>query len=137
MEFCECHLPGTTGTVIALLTIWDLGNPTWSERMASACDLARPTYHVGWAFMARYAQHVSSMLQEVTTVSSYQRKLLEEYDHQVEAKDRLITDLRKGNRELLQWTHTLERCNKELHDDLLHMYRNLDFKTDSLDNTHT
>jgi hypothetical protein len=57
---------------------------------------------VGWAFTARYAQHVSSLLQEVTTVDTHQHLRLEEYDHKVEAKDRLITDIRKGNRDLLQ-----------------------------------
>jgi hypothetical protein len=46
-------------------------------------------------------------------VGAYQHMRLEEYDHQVEAKDLLIAELRKGNRELLQQTHTLERCNKE------------------------
>jgi hypothetical protein len=54
-EFCECHLPGLNSTVIALLPIWDVGNPTWSERLTTACDPKHPTYHVGWALMARYA----------------------------------------------------------------------------------
>jgi hypothetical protein len=70
-------------------------------------------------------------------VGAYQHMRLEEYNHQVEAKDLLIAELRKGNRELLQQIHTLERCNKELHNDLLCMYHNLNFKTDSLDSTHT
>jgi hypothetical protein len=62
---------------------------------------------------------------------------LEEYDQQVEAKDCLIAELRKGNEELLQQTHTLERHNKEFPDDLLCTYHNLNFKADSLDSTHT
>jgi hypothetical protein len=45
---------------------------------------------------------VSSLLQEVTLVGSLYLVHLEEYNHQVEAKDRLIDELRKGNRELLQ-----------------------------------
>jgi hypothetical protein len=46
----------------------------------------------------------------------------------VEAKDRLITDMRKGNRELLQQNHILEVCNKELNNELMQTY---------LDSTHT
>jgi hypothetical protein len=54
-EFCERHLPGLDSTIVALLPIWDVGNPTWSERLATACDPEHPTYHVSWALMARYA----------------------------------------------------------------------------------
>jgi hypothetical protein len=64
--------------------------------MAAACDTAGQTYHAGWTFIARYTQHVISLLLEVTTVGAYQCMHLEEYDHQVEAKDRLIDELRKG-----------------------------------------
>jgi hypothetical protein len=69
--------------------------------MATACDIAWQTYHAGWAFTAHYTQHVSSLLWEVTMVGTYQRVHLKEYNHQVEAKDRLIDELRKGNRDLL------------------------------------
>jgi hypothetical protein len=88
MEFCERHLQ-------------DEGNPTWSRRLAIDCDTARQTYHVGWAFTARYAHHMSSLLQVVMMVGTYQCMRLEEYNHQVEAKDHLIDELRKGNREVL------------------------------------
>jgi uncharacterized Fe-S cluster-containing MiaB family protein len=44
--------------------------------------------------MVRYACHVSSLHQEVTTAGTHQCMCLEEYDHQVEAKDRSIADLR-------------------------------------------
>jgi cell division protein FtsB len=96
---------------------------------------AIPTTRVGRS--RRYGRHVSSLLQEVTAVGAYQRMRLEEYVHQVEAKHRLIAELQKGNRDLLQQTHTLERCNKELHDDLLRTYHSLNLKTDTLDSTHT
>jgi hypothetical protein len=46
-EFYECHLSNTTGTIVALLPILDLGNLTWSGRLAAACDPTRPTYHAG------------------------------------------------------------------------------------------
>jgi chromosome segregation ATPase len=62
---------------------------------------------------------------------------LEEYDHQVEAKDHLIDELRKGNRELLHQNHSLERRNKELNDDLLRTCHNLEFKIESLKSTRT
>jgi hypothetical protein len=44
---------------------------------------------------------MSSMFQEVTATGAYQCLRLEEYDHQVSAKNRLIKDIQKGNRELL------------------------------------
>jgi hypothetical protein len=47
--------------------------------------------------MACYTRHVSSLLHEVTIVDAYQHRCLKEYDHQVEAKDCLISELRKGN----------------------------------------
>jgi hypothetical protein len=137
MEFYERHLRDTAGTPIALFPIRDMGNLTWSEGQTAACHTACQTYHVGWVLTGRYTRHMSSLLQEVTTVGAYQCMRLEEYNHKVEAKDRLIAELRKGNRELLQQTHTLERRNKELHDDLLCTYRSLNFKTDTLNSTHT
>jgi hypothetical protein len=36
---------------------------------------------------------MSSMFQEITTTSAYQCLHLEEYDHQVSAKNRLIKDI--------------------------------------------
>jgi hypothetical protein len=50
-------------------------------------------YHAGWAFTARYAQHMSSMFQEVAVTSAYQHLCLAEYDHQVSAKNHLIKDI--------------------------------------------
>jgi septal ring factor EnvC (AmiA/AmiB activator) len=73
------------------------------------------------------------MLQEVTPTGTYQRLRLEEYDHQVEAKTRLIKDIQKGNQELLQWNHRLEMRIKELNDELMRTYHSRDVKTDLLD----
>jgi hypothetical protein len=53
------------------------------------------------AFTAHYVQHMSSMFQEVVVTGAYQHLRLEEYDHQVSAKNRLIKDIQKGNCELL------------------------------------
>jgi hypothetical protein len=69
--------------------------------VAAVSNPEHSAYHAGWAFTARYAQHMSSMFQEVTTTGAYQRLCLEEYDHQVSAKNCLIKDIQKGNRELL------------------------------------
>jgi hypothetical protein len=77
------------------------------------------------------------MLQEVMMIGSFQRMRLEVYNHQVEVKDCLIDELRKGNRDLLWQSHSLEGRNKELHDDLLRSYHILDFKNDSLDSICT
>jgi hypothetical protein len=92
-DFCEHHLPGLAGTAIALFPIQNEGNTVWSERLAVVGDPEHSAYHTGWAFTARYAQHMSSMLQEVTVAGAYHRLRLEEYDHKVSAKNRLIKDI--------------------------------------------
>jgi hypothetical protein len=70
-EFCERHLPGLIGIAVALFPIQNEGNTTWSERLAAVGDPERPTYHTGWAFTARYAQHMSTMFQDVTMTGDY------------------------------------------------------------------
>jgi hypothetical protein len=62
MEFCERHLPGLNDTAIALLPIQNEGNVVWSEHVAATGDPELLTYHPGWAFTARYAQHACSLL---------------------------------------------------------------------------
>jgi hypothetical protein len=62
IEYYERHLSGLNSTVVALFPIWDMGNREWSEHLAATCDPVLATYHMGWAFMMRYAQHVNSML---------------------------------------------------------------------------
>jgi chromosome segregation ATPase len=124
------------GTAIALLTVQNEGNVAWSECLATVGDPERSTYHAGWAFMARYAQHMSSMFQEVTVTGAYQCLRLEEYDHHVSAKNHLIKDIQKGNREL-QENHHLEAHVMELNDELMRAYRIHDVKSDFLDDAHT
>jgi cell division protein FtsB len=55
----------------------------------------------------------------------------------VSAKNRLIKDIQKGNRELLQENHHLEACIKELNDELMRTYRSRDVKSDFLNDTLT
>jgi hypothetical protein len=123
-EFCERHLPVLGDTAITLLPIQNEGNTVWSERLAAIGDPELLTHHAGWALTARYAQHVSSLL-------------LEECAGQVKAKNRVIKDIQKGNRELLQRNTRLETCIRELNDELMMTYRSCDFKTDDLDDTRT
>jgi hypothetical protein len=137
IEFCEHHLPGLVGTAIALFPVQNEGNTVWSERLAAVGDPERSAYHMGWAFMARYAQHMSCMFWEVTMTGAYQRLCLKEYDHQVSAKNCLIKDIQKGNRELFQESHRLEARVKELNDELMRTYRSCDVKSDFLDDAHT
>jgi hypothetical protein len=136
-EFCERHLPGLIGTVVSLFPVQNKSYTTWSEHLVAIGDPEHLAYRAGWAFMARYAQHMSSMFQEVTLTGAYQRLRLEEYDHQVSAKNRLIKDIHKGNRELLQKNHRLEAHAKELNDELMRTYCSRDFKTDLLGDAHT
>jgi chromosome segregation ATPase len=55
----------------------------------------------------------------------------------VKAKNRVVKDIQKGNRELLQKNARLETCIRELCDELMRTYRSHDFKTDDLDDTRT
>jgi hypothetical protein len=136
-EFCEGHLPGLDGTTVALFPIRNEGNAVWSDLLAAVGDAERLTYHAGWTFTTRYAQHMSSMLQEVTATGAHQCLHLEKYDDQIKANNRLIKDIQKGNRELLQQNHCLETHVKELNDELMRMYHSHNVKTNFLDDAHT
>jgi NADPH-dependent ferric siderophore reductase len=136
-EFCEHHMPILGDTAIALLPVRNDGNAVWSERVAIIDDPELPTHHVGWALMARYSQHVSSLLQEVTATGAHLRLCLEEWAGQVKAKNHVVKDIQKGNRELLQKNARLETRVNELNDELMRTYRNRDFKADDLNDTCT
>jgi septal ring factor EnvC (AmiA/AmiB activator) len=137
MEFCERHLPVLSDTVIALHPVQNEGNAVWSERVAAIDDPKLPTHHAGWVLTARYAQHVSSLPQEVTVMSAHLRLRLEECAGQVKAKNCVVKDIQEGNRELLQKNTRLETRIRELNDELMRTYRSHDFKTDDLDVTRT
>jgi hypothetical protein len=77
-EFYEHHLLVLGDTAIALLPIQNKGNMVWSEHVAAIGDPELPTHHAGWALMTHYAQHVSSLLQEVTATGAHLRLRLEE-----------------------------------------------------------
>jgi hypothetical protein len=136
-KFCEHHLPVLGDTAIALLPIRNEGNAVWSERVTAIGDPEFLTHYAGWVLTARYAQHMSSLLQEVTATSTHLRLRLEECADQVKAKSRVIKDIQKGNRELLQENDHLETRMSELSDELMRTYRSRDFKTDDLDDTRT
>jgi hypothetical protein len=97
-----------------LLPVRNEGNAVWSERVTAIGDPESSTHHAGWALTARYAQHVSSLLQEVTATSAHLRLYLEECADQVKAKNHVVKDIQKGNRELLQKNARLETCIREL-----------------------
>jgi hypothetical protein len=136
-EFCERHLPVLGDTAIALLPVRNEGNTVWSERVTAIGDPEFLTHHVGWALTASYAQHVSSLLQEVIATGAHLCLRLEECADQVKAKNRIVKDIQKGNRELLQKNAHLETCIRELSDELMRTYRSHDFKTDDVDDTCT
>jgi NADPH-dependent ferric siderophore reductase len=135
--FCECHLPVLGDSALALLPARNEGNAVWSERVAAIGDPELPTHHAGWALTARYAQHVSSLLQEVTTTGAHLRLRLEECTDQVKVKNRVVKDIQKGHRKLLQKNTRLETRIRELSDELMRTYRNRDFKIDDLNDTRT
>jgi chromosome segregation ATPase len=80
---------------------------------------------------------VSSLLQEVTATGAHLHLCLEEYAGQVMAQNRVVKDIQKGKRELLQKNAHLETRVKELNDELMRTYRSRDFKADDLDDTRT
>jgi hypothetical protein len=96
-EFCERYLPVLGDTAIALLSIQNEGNVVWSERVTAIGDPESSTHHAGWALTACYAQHVSSLLQEVTMMGAHLRLHLEECTDQAKAKNCVIKDIQKGN----------------------------------------
>jgi NADPH-dependent ferric siderophore reductase len=136
-KFCERHLLILDDTALALLPVRNEGNAVWSEHVTTISDPEFPTHHAGWALTARYAQHVSSLLQEVTAMGAHLRLLLEEWVDQVKAKNRVVKDIQKGNRELLQKNARLETRIRELSDELMRTYRSRDFKTNNLNDTCT
>jgi chromosome segregation ATPase len=74
---------------------------------------------------------------EVTATGAHLCLRLEECADQVKAKNRVVKDIQKGNRELLQKNARLETRIRELSDELMRTYRSCDFKTDDLDDTRT
>jgi hypothetical protein len=70
-EFCERHLPVLGDSAIALLPVRNKGNAVWSERVAAIDDPELLTHHAGWALTACYAQHMRSLLQEVTATGAH------------------------------------------------------------------
>jgi predicted nuclease with TOPRIM domain len=55
----------------------------------------------------------------------------------VSTKNRLIKDIQKGNRELLQENHRLEAHVLELNDELMRTYCSRDVKSDFLNDART
>jgi hypothetical protein len=111
MEFCEHHQPVLSDTAIALLPVRDEGNAVWSERVAAIGDPEVPTHHAGWALTACYAQHVSSLLQEVTAMGAHSCLLLEECIGQAKAKNHAIKDIQKGNESSFRRMPALRRAS--------------------------
>jgi hypothetical protein len=136
-EFCERHLPVLSDTSIALLPIWNEDNAVWSERVTAIMGPELPTHHAGQALTTRYAQHMRSLLQEVTAMGTHLHLHLEKCADEVKAKNRVVKDIQKGNRELLQKNVCLETHIQELSDELMRTYHSRDFKTDDLNDTCT
>jgi hypothetical protein len=74
----------------------------WSERVAAIDDPDLPTHHAGWGLTTCYAQHVSSLLKQVTATGAHLRLHLEECAGQMKAKNYVVKDIHEGNRKLLQ-----------------------------------
>jgi septal ring factor EnvC (AmiA/AmiB activator) len=70
-------------------------------------------------------------------MGAHLRLHLEECGGPVKAKNRIITDIQEGNRELLQKNARLETRIRELIDELMRTYYSRDFRTDDLDDTCT
>jgi hypothetical protein len=95
-EFYERHLLVLGDTAIALLPVRNEGNAVWSECVNAISNPEFLTHHAGWALTARYAQHVSSLLQEVTATGAHLRLRLEECADQVKAKNPSLRTSRRA-----------------------------------------
>jgi chromosome segregation ATPase len=71
------------------------------------------------------------------TTGAHLRLHLEECADLVKAKNRVVKDIQKDNRELLHKNARLETRIRELSVELMRTYRSRDFKTDDLDDTRT
>jgi chromosome segregation ATPase len=71
------------------------------------------------------------------TTGAHLRLHLEECADLVKAKNRVVKDIQKDNRELLHKNTRLETRIRELSVELMRTYRSRDFKTDDLDDTRT
>jgi hypothetical protein len=93
-----------------LLPIQNEGNAVWSEHMAAIGDPELSTHHAGWVLTARYAQHMSSLLQEVTATGAHLHLHLEECTGQVKANNCIIKDIQEGTesfcRRMPAWRRT-------------------------------
>jgi cytochrome c oxidase assembly factor CtaG len=76
----------------------------WSECIAVVGNPEFLTHHAGWALTARYTQHMSSLLQEVTATGAHLHLHLEECAGQVKAKNRVIKDIQKGTKSFCRRT---------------------------------
>jgi hypothetical protein len=110
-EFCERHLPVLGDTDIALLPIQNEGNAVWSEHVAAIGDPKLPTHHAGWVLTARYAQHMSSLLQEVTATGAHLHLHLEECTGQVKANNYIIKDIQEGTESFCRRTPAWRRTS--------------------------
>jgi hypothetical protein len=109
-EFCERHLPVLGDTAIALLPVWNEGNTVWSERVTAIDDPELPSHHAGWVLTARYAQHVSSLLQEVTATGAHLCLHLEECADEVKAKNRIVKTSRRATKSFCRRTPAWRRA---------------------------
>jgi hypothetical protein len=55
---CSQNLASTTGTPISLYPIQDRSDQEWNTRMDDVGNVFQVHYHSGWAYIAKYANHL-------------------------------------------------------------------------------
>jgi hypothetical protein len=82
---CSQCLSDIAGMPIMLYPIQDHSNLEWKVCIDGACDIYQEHYHTGWAYMARYAQHMFKLPQDTHHTIVAQCIRLSAYAREVKA----------------------------------------------------
>jgi hypothetical protein len=115
IAMCSQRLPDTTGTPIALYPIQDHSDPEWKAHIDEACDIYQECYHVGWAYMARYAQHMFKLQHDTQRIVAARRNRLDAYAREVKSLKLEIECIVRDHSTLRQEARALESliCDKD------------------------
>jgi hypothetical protein len=105
---CSQRLPDTASTPILLYPIQDHSDPEWMTRMDEACNVFQDHYHVGWAYMMRYAQHMFQLQHDTQRIIARQRCRLCTYAREVKSLEQKIERMAQEHNVLCQQLRDFE-----------------------------
>jgi hypothetical protein len=107
-NLCSQRLPDTASTPISLYPIQDHSDPEWMTRMDEACNVFQDHYHVGWAYMMRYAQHMFQLQHDTQRIIARQRCRLCTYAREVKSLEQKIERMAQEHNVLCQQLRDFE-----------------------------